>query len=165
MLAASAKDALYQKPVLITQAQELARCVQSLPPAQLAKTMHLSPVLATKTHKLLSEWNVKPSQQISAIDAFLGDIYSGLQVQTFSESDRAYANQHLYILSGLYGVLRGLDGISPYRLEMGYRLPNEPYKNLYRFWGERVVKCLPPGGTIVDLAAIEYSKAVLPFIG
>ena len=75
-----------------------------------------------------------------------------------------YADAHLRILSGLYGILRPFDGISPYRLEMGYRLPRGRYANLYRFWGASIAEQLPASGRIVNLAANEYSKAVLPHV-
>jgi len=153
----------YQKPPLLTYAKELAAYTQSLSVEQIAKSMNLSGPMALKTQQLLNEWSTTPEKQLPAIDAFLGDIYSGLQTQTFSPDDRAYANMHLYILSGLYGVLRALDSIYPYRLEMGYRLPDEPYKNLYTFWGDAIAKTIPSDRVVVNLSAVEYTKAVLPY--
>ncbi len=155
---------VYQKPLLLKPANELATYLQSFSPEQIAKCMHLTEPMALKTLHSLSEWNATPKKQLPAIDAFLGDIYSGLQTQTFSQSDRAYANDHLYILSGLYGVLRALDSIYPYRLEMGYRLRDDPYKNLYTFWGDAIAKCIPSDRTIINLSAVEYTKAVLPYL-
>lgn len=154
----------YQKPLLLESAEELAVYARSLSPEQIAKSMHLTEPMAIKTQQLLSEWNATADKQLPAIDAFLGDIYSGLQTQTFSSDDRAYANDHLYILSGLYGVLRALDSIYPYRLEMGYRLPDDPYKNLYTFWGDTIAKTTPSGRVIINLSAVEYTKAVLPYL-
>lgn len=127
--------------------------------------MQLSPTMATKTKTTFQNWTTAPKQQLPAIDAFLGDIYSGLQTQTFSDADRDYANSHLFILSGLYGVLRALDSIAPYRLEMGYRLPDEPYKNLYRFWESTVAAQLPSDSTIINLSAVEYTNVILPYLG
>lgn len=153
----------YQKPALIQEAAELAEYLQSLSSTKLQAAMQLSADMAEKTHKTISAWTMERSLQQPAIDAFLGDIYSGLQVQSFSESNRQYANEHLFILSGLYGVLRALDSIHPYRLEMGYKLPDEPFKNLYKYWGDQIAAELPKAGTIINLSAVEYTKAVLPY--
>lgn len=158
------KQTSYQRPSLLVQAEQLASYVKLLTPAQLETSMKISPAMAVKTRELWQAWNVTPTNQLPAIDAFLGDIYSGLQVQKLSTTDRAYANKHLYILSGLYGVLRALDGISPYRLEMGYHLPDEPYKNLYKFWSDRLARVLPGGTVLVNLSAVEYTKTVLPYL-
>ena len=82
----------------------------------------------------------------------------------WTAADRTYAGEHLRILSGLYGILRPFDGISPYRLEMGYRLPDRRYANLYRYWGGAIADQLPRTGRIVNLAANEYSKVVLDHV-
>jgi cytoplasmic iron level regulating protein YaaA (DUF328/UPF0246 family) len=154
----------YQKPQLLEQANELATYLQTLSPLQLARCMNISKDMAVKTQDLLASWSLEPSLQQPAIDTFLGDIYSGFQTQTLNEADRAYANDHLYILSGLYGVLRALDSIHPYRLELAYKLPDQPYKNLYKFWGDTVAKLIPKNETIVDLSSLEYSKVILPYL-
>jgi cytoplasmic iron level regulating protein YaaA (DUF328/UPF0246 family) len=125
--------------------------------------MELSPTLADKVHQQLATWSAEPTGQWPAVESFLGDIYSGLQVSGFSAADRTYAGRHLRILSGLYGILRPYDGIRPYRLEMGYRLPEKRYANLYKFWGSAVAEQLPPG-VIVNLAATEYSRVVLDHV-
>jgi cytoplasmic iron level regulating protein YaaA (DUF328/UPF0246 family) len=151
-------------PVLLDRAVELVEYVRTLPPARLAKTMALSGELAAKTHELFVAWSTDPDRQAPAAESFTGDIYSGLQVGSFNAADRRYAGAHLRILSGLYGVLRPFDGISPYRLEMGYRLPAVAYANLYRFWGRAVADQLPASGRVVNLAANEYSKVVLPYL-
>lgn len=160
----SASDETYQAPRLLAEAEELADYLKSLSVEQITASMKLSSLMGSKTHALTTEWNTEPNHQLPAIDAFLGDIYSGLQAQTFNKADRLFANEHLLILSGLYGVLRALDSIAPYRLEMGYRLPDEPYKNLYSFWGDAIAKSLPNDSTLVNLSAVEYTKAVLPHL-
>jgi cytoplasmic iron level regulating protein YaaA (DUF328/UPF0246 family) len=126
--------------------------------------MKISGAMAAKVHRLMANWDNAPTQTLPAINAFIGDIYSGLQVQSFSDADRQYANDCLYILSGIYGVLRALDAVQPYRLEMGYRLPDEPYRNLYKFWGDRIANALPSSRTIINLSAVEYTKAVFPHL-
>lgn len=152
------------QPQLATQASELGTYLKKLTPAQIANIMAISPTLADKTHTLLQDWTPSVDVQSSAVDTFLGDIYSGLQVDTWSKDDREYANKTLRILSGLYGILRPLDGIYPYRLEMGYRLPNTKYNNLYNFWGNSIADTLPADGFIVNLSAVEYSKTITQYV-
>lgn len=153
-----------QTPALLPDATKLMTYLQTLSTEQLASCMHISLNLARRTQQQITDWIYKSDQQLPAIDAFLGDIYSGLQVGTFTTDDRRYANDHLYILSGLYGALRALDTIQPYRLEMGYRLPDAPYRNLYTFWDKRIAGSLPKTDFIVNVSAAEYTKAVLPYI-
>ncbi|HEX5596399.1 MAG TPA: YaaA family protein [Micromonosporaceae bacterium] len=151
-------------PALRGKAEELAGYLKSLSVEQLAGVMKISAALAGKTHEMLAEWSTEPELQSPAVDSFVGDIYSGLRAGELSGADRAYANERLRILSGLYGILRPDDGIRPYRLEMGYRLPDPPYVNLYDFWGDSVARCLPPDGVVVNLAAVEYSRTVTRFL-
>ncbi|MGW0434898.1 YaaA family protein [Micromonospora sp. NPDC003197] len=151
-------------PALLDRARTLADYLKTLSPEQVTKVMAVSPDLAERTHALLADWGVDPQAQMPAVDAFVGDIYSGLHAGDLAPADRDYADRHLRILSGLYGILRPNDGIQPYRLEMGYRLPDPTYANLYRFWGDAIARCLPDSGLIVNLAAVEYSKTVTPFI-
>jgi cytoplasmic iron level regulating protein YaaA (DUF328/UPF0246 family) len=159
-----ADSPLYQAPQLLSKAEELGAYLKTLSTAQIQSNMKISSAMAEKTRQLLEHWTAGSTQQLPAIDAFLGDIYSGLQVQTFDQSDRAYANDHLLILSGLYGGLRALDSIMPYRLEMGYRLPDEPYKNLYSFWSDSIAALIPSDNVILNLSAVEYTKAILPHL-
>jgi cytoplasmic iron level regulating protein YaaA (DUF328/UPF0246 family) len=154
----------YQAPTLLGQARTLASYLKTLDVSQLEKHMRLSNKKAAEIKELLALWSDEREQQRPAIDAFLGDMYSGLQVQSFSKDDRSYANEHLLILSGLYGGLRALDGIHPYRLEMGYKLPDNRYANLYEFWGDSIAKLIPSGSDIVNISAVEYTKAVLPHL-
>jgi cytoplasmic iron level regulating protein YaaA (DUF328/UPF0246 family) len=153
-----------QKPELLDKAVVLSDYLKTLSPKQLAKTMHVTPTLAEKTYNLIEGWTDVPSHQRSAIDSFLGDVYSGLQVPNFTAEDREYADQTLRILSGLYGILRPLDGIYPYRLEMGYRLPAKKFANQYVYWGNSIARCLPTDDLIINLAANEYSKVVTDYL-
>ncbi|MFD2762729.1 YaaA family protein [Micromonospora eburnea] len=152
------------EPALRGRAEELAAYLKTLSVEQLATVMEISPALAARTHTLLADWGVEPGRQSPAMDTFAGDIYSGLRACDFSDTDRAYADERLRILSGLYGILRPHDAVQPYRLEMGYRLPDPPYTNLYGFWGASIAECLPPTGVIVNLAAAEYHKTVTAFL-
>jgi cytoplasmic iron level regulating protein YaaA (DUF328/UPF0246 family) len=157
-----------QEPRLSLEANKLATYLKTLPPSQIQSTMALSTAKAEETRALIESYSPNhPSQP--ALDIFLGDIYSGLQSQSLSKHDRAYANNHLFILSGLYGVLRALDEIQPYRLEMGYKLPGNAHDaaqpnitSLYSFWGDKIARQLPNNQPIIDLSAKEYTKAVFP---
>lgn len=151
-----------RNPQLQQEAIELDAYLKTLTPSQLVTSMKFSSELAKKTKDLIARW--RPDGQTAAIDAFIGDIYSGMQAPSFSPADRAYADKTLLILSGLYGILRPLDGINPYRLEMGYRLPDQKYSNLVKFWGSRIADCLPAAGPVVNLAAVEYSQTVTPYL-
>ncbi len=160
-----------QKPLLDQQASELAQYLATLSKDSIAGFMKLSSAKADQTYQLVQSWRDN-SSTMPAIDAFLGDIYSGLQVTTFNAEDREYANNHLYILSGLYGVLRALDDIKPYRLEMGYKLPGNAHNpslpnitSLYSFWADRIALALPNDQLIVNLSAVEYTKGMLPHLG
>lgn len=153
-----------RRPKLLDKAHVLAEYLKTLSPKDLEKTMKISPALAKKTQLLVAEWTMEEAFQSLAIDSFIGDIYSGLQALNLSDSDREYADKVLYILSGLYGILRPYDGICPYRLEMGYKLPSAKFSNLYRYWGDSLATCLPKEGLIVNLTSGEYGEAILPFI-
>jgi cytoplasmic iron level regulating protein YaaA (DUF328/UPF0246 family) len=142
---------------------ELGKYLKTLSLEQIQKTMKLSAPLAEKTQQLLQDWSLTPPTNSLALDAFAGDIYSGLQAHTFSQKDRDYANEHLRILSGLYGLLLPYNALCPYRLEMGYRFPDPKFKNLYTFWGDSLAKTLPQK-PVLNLASEEYSKAILPFL-
>jgi cytoplasmic iron level regulating protein YaaA (DUF328/UPF0246 family) len=151
-------------PALLDRAEELVAYLRTLSPARLARIMTISADLAAKTQEQYAQWSTRAERQTPAAATFVGDIYSGVRVDSFNAADRRYADAHLRILSGLYGILLPFDGISPYRLEMGYRLPAGRYSSLYRFWGDSIAKQLPSGGRIVNLAANEYSRVVLPHV-
>jgi cytoplasmic iron level regulating protein YaaA (DUF328/UPF0246 family) len=153
-----------QVPRLLPQAQKLRDYVASLSVTQLSAVMKISPALAEKTAATMAAWSTDPSRQSLALDTFKGDIYSGLQAHRLTASERIYANQTLVILSGLYGLIRPLDGIMPYRLEMMYKFPDPPYDNLYKFWGTAVADQLPKEGLIANLSSVEYSKLITPYV-
>lgn len=160
----SAPAAGLRAPEFLAQARELDAYLKSLSSAKLAVMMKLSKPLAAKTQALIAAWSPAAGRQTAAIDSFIGDIYSGMQAPSLTAADRQYADEHLRILSGLYGLLRPLDGIAPYRLEMGYKLPGFGHKDLYDFWSSRLAERLPTRGPIVNLAAVEYSDVVTPFV-
>ena len=143
------------------EASELGDYLKTLSIAQISEGMHVSVELAKKTKKIIDEWSDGASNY-AAMFSFRGDIYSGLQVNSLSYDDIEYANKHLLIISGLYGLLKPLDYIKPYRLEMGYRFNNGKYKSMYKFWGDKIANEINANQPVVDLTSIEYSKAVVP---
>lgn len=160
----------YTQPRYLEQSSQLIEVLRQLSPNQLAELMKLSDKLAGLNVARFTEWQadftVENARQ--AIMAFKGDVYTGLDAESLSADDIQYAQQHLRILSGLYGVLRPLDLMQPYRLEMGTKLHNSGGNNLYEFWGERITdslnQCLAEQKTdvLLNLASNEYFKAVKP---
>jgi uncharacterized protein len=160
----SGEGYVLRSPLLIEKAQRLNDYLQSLAPSQLAKIMKISPILAEKTHDLIAEWTAEPERQSLALNSFTGDIYSGLHANDLSTQERDYTDQVLRILSGLYGIIRPYDGIYPYRLEMGYKLPDTTFASLYDYWGDSIAATLPKTGPIVNLSAEEYSQTVTRYL-
>ena len=128
----------YTQPELLDYSQQLIREARKLSAPQIASLMSISDKLADLNATRFHEWHpdFTPANARQAILAFKGDVYTGLQAEDFSEADFDFAQQHLRMLSGLYGVLRPLDLMQPYRLEMGIRLENAKGKDLYHFWGD-----------------------------
>ena len=156
------KDA--SSPILLSKAKKLGQYLKTLSQEEIEKSMKLSSIMAKKTYDLIQDWSVDPAKLSTAIDCFKGDIYSGLQAQNLDPSDREYAQKTLFILSGLYGVIKPLDGIAPYRVEMAYKFPDSPYDNLYKFWGHDIADSLPKSEVIVNVSSVEYTKTVLPYL-
>jgi len=160
---------LEMTPLLLPKdTKEIAKVAKKQSADDLKKLMHLSDNLANLNAERFKAFNLD-GQSNSATAAgltFDGDVYWGLAARTWSDDDLTYAQDHLRILSGLYGVLRPMDAIQPYRLEMGTRMENKRGKNLYEFWGSTIAETLNDhlGGhkdqTIVNLASNEYFKAV-----
>ena len=152
------------QPQLLSRSIEIDKYLKTLSANKIGKIMSISKPLSLKTKNLIADWSAEPNKQCKAIDSFLGDIYSGLQAHDWTTENLEYANKTLRILSGLYGILRPNDGIYPYRLEMGYKLPNKKFSSLYKYWGESIVNTLPNSIPIVNLSAVEYSKVVTDFV-
>lgn len=139
--------------------------LQSFTVDDIAQLMKLSPKLALLNHQRFQNWQqpFNEDNAKAALYMFKGDVYQSLDAHTLSNDDITFAQQQLRILSGLYGVLRPLDLIQPYRLEMGTRLTHERCKNLYEFWGTQVANQLKlenPDGYTINLASNEYYKVV-----
>lgn len=160
----------FSQPELLSESTRLIAYCRTLTPAQLASLMSISDRLAGLNAARFAEW--QPEFDLDnarqAILAFKGDVYTGLAVADFSAEDFEFAQQHLRILSGLYGVLRPLDLMQAYRLEMGTRLANERGKDLYTFWGSIITEHLnlalaeQSTPVVLNLASEEYFKAVKP---
>jgi cytoplasmic iron level regulating protein YaaA (DUF328/UPF0246 family) len=155
-------------PRFLKQSSQLVEVLREYDATQLSNLMGISDALAELNVERNRSWSAKGSDENSrpAVFAFRGDTYVGLDADTMTENDLLYAQDHLRILSGLYGVLRPLDLIQPYRLEMGSRLVNPKGKNLYAFWGQQISASLNedlqdrPDEVLVNLASDEYFKAV-----
>ena len=156
----------FSSPELLDEAQQLITTIKPYTPADIASLMKLSDKLATLNVSRYQEWEKEHTQDNSrpAIYTFMGDVYTGLDAYSLKENDMQYAQQSLRILSGVYGVLKPLDLMQAYRLEMGTSLKNERGTNLYQFWGDIIVnkinETLDEGELLVNLASNEYFKAV-----
>lgn len=166
--------AIHTQPDFLGDAEELIGILRHKTPAEIAELMSLSDQLATLNVARYATWS-RPFAQGNAkqaVLAFDGDVYEGLGAATLDDAGLRWAQDHLRILSGLYGVLRPLDLMQPYRLEMGTRLANARGKDLYAFWGERITAELnrllaaeaAPGreAVLLNLASDEYFKSVRP---
>lgn len=160
--------ATYTQPGFLEQSQLLIDRLRALSPLELSQLMGISDQLAALNATRFREWRLPftPDNAKQAVLAFNGDVYEGLAASTLSPADLDFAQRHLRILSGLYGLLRPLDLIAAYRLEMGIALPNPRGKNLYEFWGERLVDALNAAlneagaGALVNLASQEYFRSI-----
>lgn len=159
----------YTQPQHIKQAEQLIKVLKKLSVQEIASLMSISDNLAVLNVARYGDWSATftPDNARQAILAFKGDVYTGLAVKDFSTEDFKFAQQHLRILSGLYGLLRPLDLMQPYRLEMGTKLTNSKGKDLYEFWGEQITQWLTEAlaeqkgdKVLLNLASNEYFKAV-----
>ncbi|MCU7810680.1 MAG: peroxide stress protein YaaA [Candidatus Thiodiazotropha sp. (ex Notomyrtea botanica)] len=161
---------IHTKPAMLKQSQQLIDNLRNYSALDLAELMKLSMKLSELNFDRYHDWRTpfttKNAKQASL--AMKGDVYTGLDAESLDADDFKFAQQHLRILSGLYGVLRPLDLMQPYRLEMGTKLPNEQGKDLYAFWGEGITqainKALKAQGDdiLVNLASNEYYKSIKP---
>ncbi|ASJ76380.1 peroxide stress protein YaaA [Granulosicoccus antarcticus] len=157
-------------PAFMEDSKKLVDTLQSYSKDKLSELMHISDALASLNAERFSSWqpqfdtnNARP-----CIQAFRGDVYTGFDADTLDGGDLDFAQQHLRILSGLYGVMRPLDLMQAYRLEMGTSLQTAQGKSLYEFWGERLTEHLnaeldsDQNACVVNLASNEYFKSIKP---
>ena len=155
-------------PAFVPDAQRLIAVLREKSPQEVAALMSISDPLAALNVARYAAWQPRftAANARQAVMAFNGDVYEGLQAQSLSLEDLQWAQQHVAILSGLYGVLRPLDRMQPYRLEMSTRLATDAGANLYQFWGARIAEHLnqrlaaDATPVVVNLASQEYFKSV-----
>jgi cytoplasmic iron level regulating protein YaaA (DUF328/UPF0246 family) len=160
----------HTKPADLKDSELLIKELRKIKSKQLQEMMTISENIATlnvdRIKTFTTPFTTKNAKQ--AIFAFKGDVYGGFELDSFNEDDYSYAQNHLRILSGLYGCLRPLDLIQPYRLEMKTKLKNERGENLYQFWDDRITKSInkelkkQKEPVLVNLASNEYFKSVKP---
>jgi len=155
-------------PEFLKDAALLVEQLRKLSASELSKLMGISKKLAELNVARYANWQAAaaPAEGKQAILAFKGDIYSGIETENYNKKDFDFAQQHVRILSGLYGMLGPLDLIQPYRLEMDTKLPAAGGKNLYSFWGNRITESLKAllrqekSGVVVNLCSAEYFKVI-----
>ena len=156
------------QPDFLDHSQALIDELRQLSPPQVAELMGISAKLGDLNFGRFLNWHTPftPENAKQAVLAFKGDVYTGMQAETFGKGDFTFAQKHLRILSGLYGLLRPLDLIQPYRLEMGTSFANARGKNLYQFWGDIITDRINEelaalkSKVVVNLASNEYYQAV-----
>ncbi|SEA52693.1 peroxide stress protein YaaA [Paraburkholderia sartisoli] len=159
-------------PDFVDDAAELIDGLRRLSPQQIATLMDISDPLARLNFQRYADWSEKFDTRNAkqAVLAFNGDVYEGFDAKSLSAADLDYAQKHVRVLSGLYGLLRPLDLLQPYRLEMGTRFENTRGKDLYAFWGERITQALNAqlkknagaARILVNCASNEYFRSVKP---
>ncbi|MDD7805952.1 MAG: peroxide stress protein YaaA [Endozoicomonas sp. (ex Botrylloides leachii)] len=162
----------YSTPDLIEHSMLLINTLKRFSPAQLSSLMNISDKLAQLNAARYQAWSLSSTTNNAkqAVLAFTGDVYIGLDAGTLNKTQRVFAQKHLRILSGLYGLLRPLDLMQAYRLEMGTKLENARGKDLYSFWGDIITNKLNEtlanqgSNTLVNLASTEYFKSINPKI-
>src|SRR5690606_35912871 len=158
------------QPAYLEDSRVLVEQLKTMAPGEISELMSISDALGVLNANRFQTWHTPftPENAKQAVLAFKGDVYVGLEAESLNEADLAFAQKHLRILSGLYGLLKPLDLIQPYRLEMGTSLKNERGANLYSFWGERLTQALNQElagnaePVLVNLASNEYFKAIKP---
>ncbi|WP_321801204.1 peroxide stress protein YaaA [Caballeronia sp. J97] len=158
-------------PQFVDDAAELIDGLRGLSPQQIGGMMGISDQLAALNFQRYADWSTTFGAHNSkqAVLAFNGDVYEGFAAKSLSAGDLDFAQNHVRVLSGLYGLLRPLDLLQPYRLEMGTKFPNARGKDLYAFWGERITAALNEqlkkqrgARVLVNCASEEYFKSVKP---
>lgn len=157
----------HTQPRFLAQSEKLIEQLKKLSSQEIASLMSISDKLAGLNMARFQQWQTPFTEDNAkqAILAFKGDVYTGLDAETLDEKGLDFAQQHLRVLSGLYGVLRPLDLMQPYRLEMGTSFQNDAGRDLYTFWGDQLQKSLEAepaleDGILINLASNEYFKAV-----
>lgn len=165
-----AKTKKFSEPQFLKESKQLINDLKHLSPEDLSELMHISDNLGELNYARYANWNTPFTLDNAkqAIFAFKGDVYIGLQAEQFTGADLNFAQKHFRMLSGLYGILRPLDLMQPYRLEMGTRFKNIGGRNLYEFWGSTLTQHLndemltQKKKLLINLASIEYFNSIKP---
>ena len=156
----------FSQPIFLAQAERLSKILKKKSARSLSKLMSISPALGQLNYERNQNWELPFTKENSkqAVYAFTGEVYRGLDVNSLPLEDLTFLQEHLRILSGQYGILKPLDLIQPYRLEMGSKLKVGVKPNLYKFWGDQITKTLnaelKEGELFVNLASNEYFKVL-----
>jgi cytoplasmic iron level regulating protein YaaA (DUF328/UPF0246 family) len=160
----------FSLPEYIGESKRLIKGLKALSPEQISELMNISPKLGELNYSRFANWHAPFDLENSrqAVFAFKGDTYMGLKADQFSKADLTFAQKHLRILSGLYGILKPLDLMQAYRLEMGSRFQDKKGQSLYAFWGARLTNSLntslaeQKSDLLVNLASKEYFSVIQP---
>ena len=158
----------YELPRFLKQSEELVRTLKKMDPNGLMSLMGISENLAILNWERIQNWNktFKPINSREAVYSFMGDTYTGLDSDSLDNDDLVFAQKHTRILSGLYGVLRPLDLMMPYRLEMGTKLENRSGNNLYDYWGDTLAESINneledhKNNIVINCASVEYFRSI-----
>lgn len=157
----------YTQPVFLKEATEINAYLKTLTPSNLIRLQGISAKLAQLNAERNLKWETPftPMNAKQAVLAFNGDVYEGMNASAFSQEELDIAQKKIRILSGLYGLLKPLDLIQPYRLEMGTKLQFGPYRDLYHFWQTRITTAInkevkASGNLLINLASLEYFKVI-----
>tara|TARA_B100002052_G_C15826683_1_gene573283 strand:- start:583 stop:1341 length:759 start_codon:yes stop_codon:yes gene_type:complete len=153
------------KPKLLNESKKLIKTLKEFSPKKLSSLMNVSDKIANLNYERYKSWKTPFTKKNSypAVLLFKGDVYKGLEAETFNKSQFLFAQKHLRILSGLYGLLKPLDLIQPYRLEMGTSLKVGAKNNLYEFWEDKITNQInedTPSKYLINLASVEYFKSI-----
>ena len=164
------KTRKFTEPEYLQESTQLVSQLKKLSPEDFSELMNISSKLSELNHTRYANWHTPfdLNNAKQAIFAFKGDVYIGLEAEQFSTADLNFAQKHLRILSGLYGLLRPLDLMQPYRLEMGSKFKNSKGKNLYEFWGNKITENInslmatEKSPILINLASNEYFNSIKP---
>ena len=163
MQSGSGKDRVLHRPQFLEETVQLWEVLREFASYELESAFRISPQLALQAACDFQDFSPEAKGK-AALFSYIGLAFSNLQPETFSEEELRFCDETLRILSGFYGLVRPLDGIQPYRLEMGCKLQFDG-KNLYQFWGDKLYRALfEQGDTVLNLASKEYSKAITPYL-
>src|SRR6056297_1096019 len=162
------KTKKYSQPKFLDDSEVLVEALKEFSKKELAKRMNINQELASLNYERYQQWKkpFTPENAKQALAVFKGQVFIGLEAKSLTNDELLFAQEHLRILSGLYGVLRPLDLIQPYRLEMGTSLKNKRGKNLYDFWGTKITDFInkelseQKNKVLINLASNEYFKAI-----